>query len=60
MDSMDEPIITFGSESLILEMFPEPNPAEKDEPFPEPMVTEHVVIEVKSEPVKSKSWCIIS
>jgi len=57
---MDEPIITFGSESLILEMFPEPNPAEKEE-IPEPMVeTDHVVIEVKSEPIKSKSWCIIS
>ena len=61
MDSMDEPIITFGSESLILEMFPQPNPAEKEELFPEPIVeTDHVVIEVKSEPVKSKSWCIIS
>ena len=59
MDSM-EPIITFGTESLILEMFPEPNPAEKEEPFPEPVETDHVVIEVKSEPVKSKSWCIIS
>ena len=60
MDSM-EPIITFGSESLILEMFPEPNPAEKEELFPEPIVeTDHVVIEVKSEPIKSKSWCVIS
>lgn len=56
---MDEPIITFGSESLILEMFPEPKPAEK-EPFPEPMETDHEVIEVKPEPIKSKSWCVIS
>jgi hypothetical protein len=58
MDSM-EPIITFGSESLILEMFPQPNPAEKEELFPEPVETDHV-IEVKSEPIKSKSWCVIS
>jgi hypothetical protein len=55
---MDDPIITFGSESLILEMFPEPNPAEK-EPFPEPIVeTDHDVIEVEPEP--KKSWCSIS
>jgi len=46
---------------LILEMFPEPNPAEKEELFPEPIVeTDHEVIEVKPEPVKLKSWCIIS
>jgi len=42
---------------LILEMFPEPNPAEKEEPFPEPMVeTDHVVIELEPK----KSWCSIS
>ena len=52
---MDEPIITFGSESLILEMFPDPNPAEK-EPL-EPIV-ETEVIEVEPEP--KKSWCSIS
>lgn len=58
---MEEPIITFGSESLILEMFPDPNPAEKEEPFLEPIVEpDHEVIEVKMEPVKLKSWCIIS
>ena len=58
---MDEPIITFGSESLILEMFPDPNPADKEEPFPEPIVeTDHEVIEVEPEPIKSKTWCVIS
>ena len=50
---MDEPIITFGSESLILEMNPEFTP----EPEPEPEVI-HVVIEM--EPVPKKSWCSIS
>ena len=56
---MEEPIITFGTESLILEMFPDPNPAEKEEPFLEPiMETDHVVIEM--EPVPKKSWCSIS
>ena len=54
---MDEPIITFGSESLILEMFPEPKPAEKEELFSEPIVvTDHVVIEMEPK----KSWCSIS
>ena len=46
---MDEPIITFGSESLILEMTPE--------------IKQEVVIEIKPEPIepiKSKSWCVIS
>ena len=46
---MDEPIITFGTESLILEMNPE--------------MKQEVVIEVKPiepEPVKPKSWCTIS
>ena len=56
---MDEPIITFGTESLILEMFPEPNPAEKEEPSLEIIVeTDHEVIEM--EPVPKKSWCSIS
>ena len=55
---MDEPIITFGSESLILEMYPEtildtiieiPEPI--SEPTPEPI----------SEPIPpSKKWCSIS
>ena len=49
---MDEPIITFGSESLILEMTPE--------------IKQEVVIEIEPitepipEPIKSKSWCVIS
>jgi hypothetical protein len=55
MDSM-EPIITFGSESLILEMFPEPNPAE---PIVEPEIEIiHQIIEM--EPAPKKSWCSIS
>ncbi len=61
MDSM-EPIITFGSESLILEMFPEPNPAEKD-PFPEPIVEPEIEIInqiIEMEPAPKKSWCSIS
>jgi len=56
---MDEPIITFGSESLILEMFPHPNPAEKEEPSLDTIVeTDHEVIEM--EPAPKKSWCSIS
>jgi hypothetical protein len=49
-----EPIITFGSESLILEMNPELTP-EPIEPEPEVI---HVVIEL--EPAPKKSWCSIS
>jgi len=44
---MDEPIITFGSESLILETHPELKKEPVPEPTPEP-----------PEPVKR--WCIIS
>ena len=55
---MDEPIITFGSESLVLEMFPELKSEEK-EPFSE-VETDHEVIEVEPEPIKSKPWCVIS
>ena len=47
---MDEPIVTFGSESLILEMFPETIPdtiIDIPEPIPPP----------KPEP---KKWCSIS
>ena len=47
---MDEPIITFGTESLILEMNPE--------------IKQEVIIEIEPTPepipVKSKSWCVIS
>lgn len=59
---MEEPIITFGTESLILEMFPEPNPAEKEEFIEQIIVpeleTNHVVIEMEPKPVKG--WCILS
>ena len=48
-----DPIITFGTESLILEMFPELTPAEEPEPD-----TIHEVIEL--EPLPKKSWCSIS
>lgn len=54
-----DPIITFGTESLILEMFPELTPAEEPEQIvdSEPD-TIHEVIEI--EPVPKKSWCSIS
>jgi hypothetical protein len=57
---MEEPIITFGTESLIIEMFPHPNPAETEpEPIEKPeLETIHEVIEM--EPVPKKSWCSIS
>lgn len=55
---MDEPIITFGSESLILEMFPETIPdtiIEIPEPVPEPLP------QPTPEPVpQPKKWCSIS
>lgn len=60
--TMEEPIITFGSESLILEMFPEFHEPIPD-PIPEPI--EHIpetiieiVPETNHEPVKR--WCVIS
>ncbi len=49
-----EPIITFGSESLILEMNPEPEPVTIIEIEPEPVT----IIEMEPEP--KKSWCSIS
>ena len=51
-----EPIITFGSESLILEMNPEPVTIIEMEPDPEP---EPVTI-IEMEPEPKKSWCSIS
>ena len=54
MDSMDEPLITFGSESLILEMNPEIKQVVIEVEPMEPINLEPV------EPVKSKSWCVIS
>jgi hypothetical protein len=48
---MDEPIITFGSESLIIEMNPETIPEPTVEvPIPAPT----------PEPVRPKTWCILS
>lgn len=59
MDSM-EPIITFGTESLILEMFPELT----SEPIVDskPIVAEPDVIHkvIEMEPAPKKSWCSIS
>ena len=49
---MDDPIITFGSESLIIEMFPDLIPVEKEK---EKEKEEPVAVE---EP--KKSWCSIS
>lgn len=47
---MDDPIITFGTESLIIEMFPDLIPVEKEKEKEEPVAVE--------EP--KKSWCSIS
>jgi hypothetical protein len=61
---MEEPIVTFGSESLILEMFPESIQKPMPEPLPEP-ITEPIpepipeTITLLPEPVK-KSWCVLS
>ncbi len=52
-----DPIITFGTESLILEMNPELTPEPEPIVDSEPEVI-HVVIEM--EPVPKKSWCSIS
>jgi len=50
---MDEPIITFGSESLIIEMSPEIK-QETNIEIIEPIEP------INPEPVKTKSWCTIS
>lgn len=55
--SMEEPIVTFGSESLILEMFPES--IQKPLPLPEPEPIPDTIIKISSEPEK-KSWCVLS
>jgi hypothetical protein len=54
---MEEPIVTFGSESLILEMFPES--IQKPLPLPEPEPIPDTIIKISSEPEK-KSWCVLS
>jgi len=57
---MEEPIITFGTDSLIIEMFPEPNPAEKEEEFPEPILEPELETIYEEPEPKPKSWCILS
>ena len=52
---MDEPIITFGSESLILEMLPEQVP--EKEPIAEQIEIPIAEVEPK---ILKKSWCILS
>ena len=54
---MDEPIITFGSESLILEMFPQLTPAENE---PEQIIEQEETILEVIEIEPKKSWCSIS
>ncbi len=63
---MEEPIITFGTESLIIEMLPEPVveplPEPVVEPLPEPESPEllpDTVIPFESKLI-SKGWCILS
>ena len=54
---MEDPIITFGSESLILEMLPEvEKPTEpKTEPKTEPIEPKH-----EKTDISVKRWCILS
>lgn len=54
---MDEPIITFGSESLILEMFPDTTPA-PTEPIPDTIIVP--TPEPIPEPKPKTIWCVIS
>lgn len=55
---MEEPIITFGSESLIFEMSPEHVVDVLPELEDEIPLPEHVVLPLP-EPI-SKGWCILS
>ena len=67
--SMEEPIVTFGSESLVLEMFPEstqktmplPEPEPDPEPLPEPLPESipDTILKISPEPEK-RSWCVLS
>jgi len=61
---MEEPIITFGSESLILEMFPDTITKDKPEiiTIPEP-IPEDISVPIPEpipEPTLPKKWCSIS
>jgi len=55
---MEEPIITFGTESLILEMLPEP----VVEPLPEPELVDKPFpdTELPYDHEPKKGWCILS
>jgi hypothetical protein len=55
---MEEPIITFGSESLILEMTPDTVVEILSDPEDEIPLPEHRVLPLP-EPI-SKGWCILS
>jgi hypothetical protein len=64
--TMEDTIITFGTESLILEMFPEsipdplPEPLEPLEPLPDPLEPlPEPLPKPLDEPVK-KGWCVLS
>ena len=67
--SMEEPIVTFGSESLIIEMFPEstqktmpePLPELILEPLPEPLPESipDTIVKISPEPEK-RGWCVLS
>jgi hypothetical protein len=59
--SMEEPIITFGSESLIIEMFPESIHKPMPEPLPEPLPESipHSIVQISPEPEK-RGWCVLS
>ena len=59
--TMEEPIVTFGSESLIIEMFPEsiqkPMPLPEPEPLPESIPD--IIVKISPEPEK-RGWCVLS
>jgi len=57
--SMEEPIVTFGSESLIIEMFPEST--QKTMPLPEPLPESipDTILKISPEPEK-RGWCVLS
>jgi hypothetical protein len=58
---MEEPIVTFGSESLIIEMFPESTQKTMPLPEPEPLPESipDTILKISPEPEK-RSWCVLS
>ena len=58
---MEDTIITFGSESLILEMFPESTQKTMPLPEPEPLPESipNTILKISPEPVK-RVWCVLS